>query len=46
MKFVIGMFYVIIDEAHDESNKEQMTITLRFIDKISFKRDFFSLFML
>jgi hypothetical protein len=29
-------FCIIIDEAHDESMKEQMTIVLRFVDKYGF----------
>ncbi|KAF2294070.1 hypothetical protein GH714_007261 [Hevea brasiliensis] len=32
-----GKFCIIIDEAHDESRKEQMAIVLRFIDKDGYK---------
>ena len=37
-------FCIIVDEARDESNKEQMAIVLRFIDKDGFVREpFFGL---
>jgi hypothetical protein len=29
-------FCIIVDEARDESKREQMTIVLRFVDKYSF----------
>ncbi|XP_029149722.1 uncharacterized protein [Arachis hypogaea] len=34
-------FCIIIDEAHDESKKEQMTIVLRFVDVDGFVRERF-----
>jgi hypothetical protein len=34
-------FCLIVDEAHDESMKEQMTIVLRFVDKNGFVRERF-----
>jgi hypothetical protein len=34
-------FCLIVDEAHDESMKEQMAIVLRFVDKNDFVRERF-----
>ena len=34
-------FCVIVDEARDESKKEQMAIVLRFVDKVGFVREHF-----
>ena len=34
-------FCIIVDEARDESKKEQMTIILRFVDKAGFVREHF-----
>ena len=33
--------YIIVDEASDESKKEQMTLVLRFVDKDDFIRERF-----
>lgn len=35
-KICDAKFCIIIDEAHDESKKEQMALVLRFVDKDSF----------
>jgi hypothetical protein len=41
-----AMFCIIVDEAHDESMKVQMTIILRFVDKDGFVWELFlGLFM-
>ena len=38
-------FCIIVDEAHDESKREQMALVLRFVDKDGFiKEHFFDLF--
>ena len=29
----VAKFCILVDEAHDESKKEQMTLILRFVDK-------------
>ena len=34
-------FYIIVDEARDESKREQMAIVLRFVDKEGFIREQF-----
>ena len=34
-------YYIIIDEAHDESRKEQVAIVIRFVDKDGFIRERF-----
>jgi hypothetical protein len=34
-------FYLVIDEAHDESMNEQMAIILKFVDKNDFMRECF-----
>ena len=34
-------FCIIVDEAHDESKKEQMAIVLRFVDKDGFVQEWF-----
>ena len=34
-------FCIIVDEARDESKKEQMAIVLRFVDKVGFVREYF-----
>ena len=32
----VAKFCIFVDEAHDESKKEQMTLILRFVDKDGF----------
>ena len=34
-------FYLIVDEARDESRREQMTLVIRFVDKSGFIREWF-----
>ena len=37
----VAIFCILVDEAHDESKKEQMALILRFVDKDGFIRERF-----